>query len=61
MSPVPDMLFLQACLDEVRDGEQVTIKTQLSEKRIRNALIRLGASDEELESIRIVRFGGGNG
>ena len=52
-----DEEFLRCCLEEVRDGETVTILTGLPFAKIRTALARLGATDEELDLITVRRLG----
>ena len=57
MSKEIDEEFLRCCLEEVRDGERVTIETSVPSPRIWAALGRLGATEEELKSITVVRLG----
>ena len=52
-----DEEFLRCCLEELRDGEAVTIQTGVPFGRIRNALARLGATDEEIDRVQFVPFG----
>lgn len=52
-----DEEFLRCCLEELRDGEAVTIQTGVSFAKLRNALVRLGATDEEVERVTFVPFG----
>ena len=51
MSHDIDEDFLRECLNEVRDGEWVTIRTHATEDEVYEALRRLGATDDDLENI----------
>jgi hypothetical protein len=50
-----DEIFLQECLSELRDGETVTIDVgRRNRERVRDKLIELGATWNELDNLVIV-------
>jgi hypothetical protein len=46
-----DAMFIKACLEEIRDGEKVTVPvpTKAHGDRLRNAFVRAGATDEDMQ------------
>lgn len=46
-----DEQFCRAVLDELRDGETVTVRTTSNPDDVLRALVRLGATDEEVERV----------
>jgi len=51
-----DEVFLQECIYYARSGKYVTIQTRVPKRTIYRALDRLGATEEELENIEVVRL-----
>jgi len=49
-----DEEFCQCVIEELRDGECITVKTR-DPTAMHNALVRLGATDEEMERVTIKR------
>ena len=49
-----DETFLQECLSELRDGETVTLRVGVRfRQKVRDALVKLGATREELDRLVI--------
>lgn len=46
--------FIRECLNEVRDGETVTIQTTVAPRKIEAALRKIGATEEEIGRIELV-------
>jgi hypothetical protein len=49
-----DEEFCRCVIEELRDGEHVTVETK-NPRAMHNTLVRLGATDEEMERVTIQR------
>jgi hypothetical protein len=53
-----DEEFCRCVLEELRDGETVTVQSEQTAAAIRKAMLRLGATERELERLTIEPMGG---
>jgi hypothetical protein len=53
-----DEEFCRCILEELRDGEIVTVQSEQPAAAIRKAMLRLGATERELERLTIEPMGG---